>query len=471
MTDDIAYAELTQVAELIRTRQVTSAEVTDVLLARIDALDPALHSFVHVTPDAARAAAALADAELASGRRRGPLHGVPVAVKDLLHTADAPTAAGTTVLDGPPDFDATAVARLRAAGAVVLGKLRMTEGAFLEYHPGAPVPVNPWDAGTWAGVSSSGCGVATAAGLCYGSLGSDTGGSIRMPSAMNGLTGLKPTWGRVSRYGVVELAGSLDHIGPMARSAADCAALLGAIAGADLQDATASPEPVPDYLGSLGRLAAPPRVGVDRTLLAQFDAPTRTMLDAVEETLLGLGWGVMDVTTPDLGAAAMDFAPLCAVEAARAHAATFPTRADEYGPGFRALLESGRAMSGESVEALRERRADFSGRLRRLFSAVDLLLLPGIGVASPSVAALDGLMSDFGLLAGLIVPTAPFDLSGSPTITFPAGFTDRGTPLGAQLVGAHFSEGLLLQAAHAFQSVTGFHRVHPEVGVDAGVAR
>ena len=224
--------EIWELAELIRTRRVTATEVTEAQLERIDALDSRLLSYADVTRERALADAAAADAEIARGHYRGPLHGVPIALKDLVHTEGITTAAGTTVHgDHVPQQDGTVAARLRAAGSVLLGKVRMTEGAFSAHHPDLPTPVNPWDADTWSGVSSSGSGVSVAAGLAFGALGSDTGGSIRLPSGANGVTGLKPTWGRVSRAGIFDLAPSLDHLGPMTRSARDAAIMLGAIAG------------------------------------------------------------------------------------------------------------------------------------------------------------------------------------------------------------------------------------------------
>jgi amidase len=336
----------------------------------------------------------------------------------------------------------------------------MTEGAYTDHHPDLPTPVNPWDAGTWVGSSSSGSGVATAAGLCFGSLGSDTGGSIRLPSSMNGITGVKPTWGRVSRYGVVELAASLDHIGPMARSAADCAAILGVIAGADRNDPTASLVPVPDYLNDLS-LARAPIVGVDRALLETFDAVTQEVLADAMSVLEELGWVLRDIPLPDLKRSSADFASLCAVETATAHLDTYPSRASEYGSSLRDLIEHGRSLSAVDYQKLMQARRAFTGEMNRVFQDIDIVLLPGIGFASPTLDDIRTLGSNPELLAGLLTPTAPLDHSGHPTITLPAGFTDRGTPLALQFVAGHFEEQLLLQAAHAFQSVTTFHRVHP----------
>ena len=463
--DDLAYRELTEVAELIRTRRVTSVEVTREILARIADYDQRLKSYAHVMEQAALDAAAEADREIDAGRYRGPLHGVPIAVKDLCYTVDAPTASGGILnADYMAPFDATVVARLRAAGAVLLGKLAMTEGAFTTHHPDVPTPINPWDEDTWSGVSSSGSGVATAAGLCFGSLGTDTGGSIRLPSSANGVTGLKPTWGRVSRHGTTALAASMDHVGPMTRSARDCAVMLQVVAGADHNDPTSALVPVPDYLAD--HLPVQPRLGVDRNLMASFDEPTRTMLDGVIETVRGLGWAVVEIETPDLPSAAQDWALLCAVETALEHRGSYPEHADAYGPALRELIDLGLGMSAVDYDDLMERRRAFTGRMRRMFDVVDLLLLPGVGVASPTVELLDQLDSDEGLLAALLIPTAPIDICGMPSITMPGGFTERGTPLGFQFVGPEFAEHVVLSAGIAYQSVTDFHRAHPVLDED-----
>jgi amidase len=463
VNEDITYLELVEVAELIRTRQVSSVEVTQATLDRVATYDSALRSYATVMSDTALRAASDADAEISRGHYRGPLHGVPFAVKDLAYTVDAPTTGGGTIgSDFQAPYDATVVTRLRNAGAVITGKLRMTEGAWTDHHPDLPVPINPWAADTWVGASSSGSGVATAAGLCFGSLGSDTGGSIRLPSSMTGLTGLKPTWGRVSRHGILELAASLDHIGPMARSAADCAAILGVIAGADRHDPTSSLEPVPDYLAALRDLPTL-RLGVDRSVNATFDAPTRRMLDDVIGVARDLGWSIIEVSSPNLLAASADFAPMCAVETAAAHADTFPTRADEYGPALRAHIELGRSLSAVQLQTMLEARRAFSGRMERLMQDVDLLLLPGLGAASPTTAEMDAFGSSPDLLASVLVPTSPIDMAGLPTVTLPGAFSDRVTPIGFQLIGKKFDEALVLRAAHQYQSATAFHRVHPEL--------
>ena len=239
------YQEISRLAPLLRAGKLSPVELTEALLERVEKLDPRLHAYARVTADEARAAARAAEASIRRGDYLGPLHGIPLAVKDLFWTKGVVTAAGTTVHGGfVPAEDSTVVRRLRDAGAIILGKLQMTEGAFATHHPSIAPPVNPWGADHWTGASSSGSGVATAAGLCCASLGTDTGGSIRFPCAANGLTGLKPTWGRVSRHGTFELAAFLDHVGPIARSAADARILFNAIEGHDPLDPTSdSPQP------------------------------------------------------------------------------------------------------------------------------------------------------------------------------------------------------------------------------------
>src|ERR1700682_2289333 len=268
-TRDLHYCELVEIGQRIQKRELSPVEATQAQLDRIARLDGQLKSYAYVMASSALEQAHAAEREIGSGKVRGPLHGVPIAVKDLCWTKDAPTAAGMRIYrDNRPTQDATVVARLKEAGAVILGKLQLTEGAYADHHPDIDPPRNPWDATLWPGASSSGSGVATAAGLCYGSLGSDTGGSIRFPSAANSVTGVKPTWGRVSRHGIFPLAESLDHIGPMARSAADAAAVLGIIAGTDANDPTSLLAPVPDYLAEIGGGLRGVRIGIDATFNA-----------------------------------------------------------------------------------------------------------------------------------------------------------------------------------------------------------
>ena len=461
MTSDFHYLSLAELSRRLSAREVSSVEVTRAVLDRIAQVDGRLKSYATVTGELALADAARADGEIAAGKRRGPLHGVPVAVKDLCDTAGIATAAGMAIhRDRVPASDATVVARLRAAGAVILGKLQMTEGAFGAHHPSIPAPLNPWNETYWTGSSSSGSGAATAAGLCFASLGSDTGGSIRFPSTMCGLTGLKPSWGRVSRAGVFPLAPSLDHIGPMARSALDAALVLGVLAGLDPDDPTTSPAPVPDYAATIDRGVRGLRIGVP-TNLAGMDADSRAALDGAIAALAAAGGAMVEIVLPPLDEPTMQWLSLCGVEAALAHEKTYPARAAEYGPVLAGLLEAGRKVSAFDLARLQLDRARLTGELNRLMATVDLLLMPVMGIAALSVATAASRTPEG--VATRLRYTAPFDMSGHPTLTLPGGFTADGVPVGFQIVGRAFDEAAILADGHAYQSATGWHLKRPPV--------
>jgi len=462
--DELCNLDLIEAGRLVQRRDLSCVELTQAQLRRIGRLDGRLRSYATVTADAALAQARQIDEEIRSRAIRGPLHGVPIAVKDLCNTAGIATAAGMAIHKGHvPGRDATVVARLKASGAVLLGKLQMTEGAMSTHHPSIAPPVNPWGEALWPGVSSSGSGVATAACLCFGSLGSDTLGSIRFPSTMNGLTGLKPTWGRVSRAGVFPLAESLDHIGPMTRSVADAAAILGAIAGADADDPTALQAAVPDYLDGIDGGVRGLRIGIDRafnTVGADED-----MVRASEQAcavLARLGAAVRDVVFPSPDEVARDAVLLCAIEAAVAHEATYPARAGEYGPVFAAFLDTGRNVDASAVVKIRKRRAEFSGRLAALFQEIDVLIVPALNRAGLTLAELSQRAADPSQARFSRVRfTSPFDMSGSPALVLPGGKTAEGLPVGFQMIGRHLEEALLLRAGHAFQQATDWHRRRP----------
>jgi amidase len=385
---DLCNLELLEVSRQIRKRKISSLEVTRAMLERIGRLDGKLKSYATLTPELALEAAEQADREIGRGRNRGPLHGVPIALKDLFHTQGIATAAGMPLHKNfVPERDATVARKLKEAGAVLLGKLQMTEGAFSAHHPAIASPVNPWSAEHWTGVSSSGSGVATAAGLCYGSLGTDTLGSIRFPSTMNGLTGMKPTWGRVSRAGVFALAETMDHIGPMTRSAKDAAAMLGIIAGQDPDDRTAMLVPVPDYLAGIDQSMRGVRIGIDRALIeAQADADFVRVTDEAAAVFRRHGAKVIGIDFPSTDQIVRDALILCAVEAAAAHAETYPSRAQEYGPALSGLLDMGRRTDAIALARILPRRSSFAGQVAALFDDVDLLLMPAMNEAAPTMA-------------------------------------------------------------------------------------
>ena len=466
MTDnEIAWLDLVTVSRLIREGALSAVQVTEAQLRRMERLEPILHAYARTTPELAMDQARAADKRQARGEFLGPLHGVPIAVKDLCWTTGIPTSAGMPIYQNfVPSSDATVVKRLREAGAVLLGKLQMTESAFSAHHPDIVAPVNPWDPMSWTGVSSSGSGVATAAGMCFGSLGTDTGGSIRFPSAACGVTGLKPTWGRVSLHGVFELAASLDHVGPMCRTAADCGVMLGVMAGADLSDATALQAPVPDYLaGNINSLSGL-RIGLDERYVSSDVEPE--VAAAVHQTRLvleSLGASIVEVTVPNADDLVENWVPHCAIEAAVAHAATFPLRRSEYGPMLAGLLDLGLRLTATDYQRILLQRAMHTGQLNTLMSQVDLVLMPAMPFASPSNERIANLRQEPGYRKRLSRFTAPTDMSGHPTLTFPAYPASTGRPLAAQLVAAHLNEGLLVRAGRALQNVTDWHLSRPPI--------
>jgi amidase len=457
---DLHELSLTELAGRLHTREVSPVAATEAYLARIEAREPELRAFVTVTAETALAQARAAEAELLRGPAKSRVHGVPLALKDLVATRDAPTRAGTIVHTAwQAGADAEVAARLRAAGAVFLGKLKTTEGAMAAHHPDVPAPVNPWGRELWTGVSSSGSGVATAARLCAGALGTDTGGSIRFPSHACGVTGLKPTWGRVSRRGVFPLADSLDHVGPMARSAADAAAILGVVAGRDPGDPTSLVAPVPDYTAELSRGARGLRVGFDEADFAGVAAPVAAALADARDALRAAGAEIVPVRVPPRIAIAARWLTLCAPEAALAHAETFPARRSEYGPSLAQILDLGIALPARDYAQAHAARLAFSGALAEVFAKVDLFLSPSWPWTSRTTRDLEALpLADS---IAMVSYTAPYDASGSPTLSLPAGLDERGGPFGFQLVGRHLAEPELLRAGHAYQQATAWHRAAP----------
>lgn len=456
------YATLLDTAEAIRSGDTSPVELTRAMLDRVKRFQPSLHAYVTVTEDLAVQQARQAEREITSGDYRGPLHGIPIAVKDLCRTKGIPTTAGMSIYaQYRPGYDATVVKRLQDAGAVLLGKLALTEGASGDYHPTVTPPVNPWNRAHWAGSSSSGSGVATAAGLCFGSLGSDTTGSIRYPAAANGVTGLKPTWGRVSRYGVFPLVESLDHVGPLTRSAADAGAVLGAIAGHDRNDPTTLSAPVPDYLANLDHRLDNLRVGIDPAYNETgADPDTTNMVRAARTVLEKLGATVREVRMPDPDLLITTGMTSCAAEAAIAHEATFPSRRREYG-ALATLLDAGHAATGIDVMKAQQARLAFSGALADLFQDIDVLLTPTQPPANLTIERINQLWATPEGTALMWRFTEPFNMSGSPTITLPGGFTHDGLPLTFQLVARHLDEATLVRTGNAYQLATDWHLRHP----------
>jgi amidase len=457
------FKSLAEVSQLIREAKLSSVDVTKAMLDRIQKIDGKYVSYATVLRERALEQAAQLDHEIAGGTWRGPLHGVPVAVKDLCYTTFAPTGAGSKLRENfVPPFNSTVVDRLESAGAVMLGKLAMTEGAYTSHHPEIPYPPNPWNEDYWVGSSSTGAGVASATGMCYGSIGSDTGGSIRLPCVTCGLTGIKPTWGRVSRHGVFPLADSLDHLGPMTRSAADAAMMLQAIAGWDKNDPTSIDAPVPDYFGELGKSVRDLRIGLDRDYaFAGVDPANTKALEAAIAKFEQLGARIVPVKFPEYRELIAEWNTLCAVETALAHRETYPTQKGKYGPALAQHIELGSKITGLDVANGFIKRLEFTGALASMFSSIDCMIIPTLPMPVPSLVQMSEYGANPDVLLSIIRFTAPFDLSGTPTITLPNGFDANGLPTSMQLIGPRLSEHVLIRAAHAFQSMTDWHLKEP----------
>ncbi len=459
------YKSITELSNLISSKELSPIELTTALLQRIDQHDGHLKSYATVMIEHARDAAKIAEQEIASGKYRGPLHGIPIAVKDLCFTQGVRTMGGAKVLkDHIPVYNSTIVKRLKDAGAVLLGKLNLTEGAMGGYHPEFDIPINPWNPERWTGSSSSGSGVATAAGLCTASIGSDTGGSIRFPSAACGIVGLKPTWGRVSRYGILPLAESMDHPGPMTRSVTDAGIMLEAIAGYDSNDPTSLPHPVPNMIESIDKGVKNIRIGFDEDF-ATNDVDTelaKAVCNGVE-LLEELGAKILKVQIPDMDEYALSWPTICSAEAVAAHSATYPSQRNSYGPWFQGWLDMGSQVTATDYIEASKLRAECTGHLKKVFQDIDVLVCPSMS-APPHVVSAEILYGPKETRAANFQRfTAPFDYNGAPTLSVPCGMNSEGLPLSIQFVGKHLSEPLLCQIGHTYQQATSWHNLHPDI--------
>ena len=465
MAADPTNQSIAALSHQLATGELTATGLVQHFLDRIAQFNPSLHAFNTVTGEQALVEAAEADKAIASGNRKGPLHGIPIGLKDLLYTAGTKTTVSSKIFaDWVPDTNATVVNKLQAAGAISLGKLNMAEFALSGYHPDLQAPVNPWNADHWSGVSSSGSGVAMAARLCCAAIGTDTGGSIRLPSAVNGVVGIKPTYGRVSRHNAFPLSQSLDHIGPLAGSVEDAALILNAIAGFDIEDPTSLDRAVPDFTAGITQGVKSLRIGIDAHYNAQVDPEVGAALQQVAEVLAGLGAEMIDVDVSGIEEGGDQWFTLTGVEAVAHHAEFYPQRADDYGPVFRSLLEHGNSRSGEEVSRAYTARGRVQQILRKAWQQVDMLLCPSFAGPAP---ALEDFPPQLVLPADAVGPIvfyqAPFNFSGSPTISVPMGFSSSGLPLSLQLVGRHCEETLIIQAAHAYEQATEWHNQRPQL--------
>ena len=454
MSEAIAYATIRELGQRYRARQLSPVEVTRALLERIDKLDGGLHAFITLTPERALADARAAEEALGRGESN-PLLGIPVAHKDIYLTRGIRTTGGSALLaDWVPDTDATCVRRWAEAGTVMLGKLITHEFAFGLQFPGHRFPParNPWNPAHIPGGSSSGSGAALAAGLVHGATGSDTGGSIRGPASFCGIVGLKPTYGRCSRAGVLSLSWTLDHTGPMARTVEDCALLLQPLAGHDTADPASSRALVDDYVAALDRDIRGVRVGVIRNYFFEgIDPEVERAFETAIGTLRQLGADVRDVRIPSL-AATHSFLLIMLAEAYAYHERDLRAHPELYGDVLRERLLGAAVITGAEYMQAQRIRSEICREMAEVLREVDVLATPTTPrPATPFAQAHD---PDFGFPRSNM---PPFNITGLPTLALPSGFSSAGLPLSMQLAGRAFEESLVLRVGHAYQRATEWH--------------
>jgi aspartyl-tRNA(Asn)/glutamyl-tRNA(Gln) amidotransferase subunit A len=464
-TTELHHLTIQEAHGLLEKRKLSPVELTQAFLDRIEQTDGTLQAYITILADSALSDARIAEADIKSGTYKGPLHGIPIALKDLYDTEGVRTTASSRVLaDRVPTQDATTTARLKASGAILLGKLAMHEFALGGPDPtcGFPLPRNPWNLEHVPGGSSSGSGVAVAAGLCMAALGSCTGGSIRGPASHCGIVGLKATYGRVSRYGVVPLAWTLDHCGPLTWSVEDAAFMLQAIAGNDPKDPTTSVASVPDYSISIAEGIQGLKMGVPRHFFFGDDPRINREALAVVETALGilegLGASVEEVSVPMLEYVGAAHPILMLSEAFAYHQQNLRDRPQDFGEMSRSrFLVGGLFSSGDYVQAQRVRNV-LNREFAEVLKSVDL-------IASPTMSSPPGRFDEVDLMANTKRPsfTSPYNMTGMPAISVPCGFTPSGLPVGLQLAGRPWDEPTVLRAAYAYQQATEWHSRRPSI--------
>ena len=458
----VAYMPLAEVADLIAKRELSSVELTQATLERIAALDAKLHAYYTVFATEALVAAQEADAQIRDGNYRGPLHGIPIAVKDIYESG--PTTGGSKLRkDYVAQQDCTTVKKLKQAGGVMLGKL-----ATYEFALGLPTLAsyfqparNPWNLEIDPGGSSSGSGAAVAAGLAFGAMGSDTGGSIRWPAFCCGIVGMKATYGRVSRAGVFPLSWDLDHTGPMTRTVRDCALMLQACAGYDPLDPASAHEPVPHFSAKLGHEIKGMRIGVPRRLFTEnCGKEILAAFDATVTQMTKLGAEVSEVESSTFGELWAVFWPILCADAAAYHLKDLQKRPDDYNPDLRLTLAAGVLVSATAYIQAQRVREQIRRRMLKQLETIDLFMLPATGCMPARIRA-EASTGTFLTSDDFFIYTPLFNLTGFPALVLPCGFSEAGLPIGFQLAGKPFDEATVFQAAYAYEQSTPWHTQHP----------
>ncbi len=476
MTDvtDLCALEISEVGPLLRERSVSPVELTDSYLERIARFDPQLNSYIRVMADEARVAAREAETEIGRGAWRGPLHGIPLGIKDLFDVAGVPNTMGSKILrDNIPTRDATVVERLKTAGAVILGKQNLHEFAFgiTSENPHYGVVRNPWDLDRVPGGSSGGTAAAVAAGLCAAGMGSDTGASVRAPASFCGTVGLKPTYGRVSRAGALPLAWSLDHPGPLARSVADCALMLQAIAGADQRDPATSLLDVPDFSANLDQGVRGLRLGIPREYFFDIVEPeVKRLIDLAVATLERLGAEIEEVSLPHVEHAQVAGNIIMSSEAAAWHDTWLRERPGDYGADVLQRIRGGLLVRATEYLHSQQMRALIQQDFASAFARVQAVLSPTVPLVAPPIGRTQEPGGPLNVVPRSIAnrTTVPCNLTGMPAISVPCGFSEpEGMPVGLQIMGPAFAEPMILRVAAAYEAATEWRTRRPPIGAQA----
>ena len=470
--DELCFLSISEAADLIETRRLSPVELTRAHLDRIERTEPSLNAFITLLSEEAVESAEAAEREIANGNLRGPLHGIPIGLKDLYFTKGIRTTVGTKILrDFVPDYDAAVTEKFADTGAILMGKLQMHEFALgaTSVNPHDGPARNPWNPDRITGGSSGGSGAAVAAGQCMAALGSDTGGSIRIPGALCGIVGLKPTFGRVSRHGVYPLSWSLDTVGPMTRTVRDSAIVLNAITGYDRRDPSSIDAPIEDFTSGIEDGISGLRIGIPDDFF--YDVISPEVAEAVCRAagiLSDLGAEVERCSIPALNHALGISSAILVTEAAETVFDKLRDRPEDIGADVRARLRLGAVTPAVDYIKAQRARSAYNAQLEEAMQRYDLLLAPSVAVGAT------GIDQEFVEVAGkqenalslMSRLTRPFNLTGQPTISVPCGFTDEDMPIGIQLAGRQWEESTVLRAAHAYEQATEWHTRRPNLNAE-----
>jgi aspartyl-tRNA(Asn)/glutamyl-tRNA(Gln) amidotransferase subunit A len=465
---ELAGLTLAEASRLVRAKEVSPVELVEACVARIREVNDKLAAYISVYEEQARAVAKAAEAMVRAGHWLGPLHGVPVSLKDNVAVRGLATTAGSKILcDWIPDEDATVTARLRQAGAIFVGKTNMHEFAWggTSANPHYGAVRNPWNPERFPAGSSGGSGVAVAARTCYGAIGTDTGGSIRLPSAINGIVGIRPTYGRVSNAGIIPLAWSMDTAGPMTRTVEDCAIMFNVIAGPDPKDPSCSAAPVVDYTADLGRGVRGIRIGVvPGYFFHHLQRPVHDAVRSALKTFEGLGASVVEINVENIHGNISAQLTIESAEPSSYHQRWLRERPGDYGEDVRTLLEIGEMLLATHYVQAQRYRSLLRSEFLDAFKTIDVFICPTLPFTATPVGAMkvvieNGVEED--MLSAIMQYTGVPSLTGLPSLNVPCGFDQDGLPVGMQIIGPPFAEAALFRVGAAFQAATGFHKQAP----------